>query len=163
MATTIGQQNPLRYRGYYYDSETGFYYLQSRYYDTVTQRFVNGDSLLNNEYILGYNQFTYCNNNPVMYSDPSGMSVVGFLAKSLIAFSNIIKRIINIIKSYISPTKTSNEGIQFIADYETYYASPYYDAYGNATIGYGHKILKGENYTYLSKSDAFELLKKRYC
>ena len=36
--------NPLRYRGYYHDSETGFYYLQSRYYDPATRRFINADS-----------------------------------------------------------------------------------------------------------------------
>ena len=76
LASTIGQQNPLRYRGYYYDSETGFYYLQSRYYDTVTQRFVNGDSLLDNSHILGNNQFSYCYNNPVMFSDPSGTNPI---------------------------------------------------------------------------------------
>ncbi len=35
LATTIGQINPFRYRGYYYDTETGFYYLQSRYYDPI--------------------------------------------------------------------------------------------------------------------------------
>ena len=42
-ASTIGQINPIRYRGYYYDTETGFYYLQSRYYDPTTRRFLNID------------------------------------------------------------------------------------------------------------------------
>ena len=45
-ASTIGQINPIRYRGYYYDTETGFYYLQSRYYDPTTKRFLNVDSQL---------------------------------------------------------------------------------------------------------------------
>jgi len=75
LASTVGQQNPLRYRGYYYyDGETGFYYLQSRYYDTVTQRFVNGDSIIAgiNGNILGYNQFSYCFNNPINMSDSFG-------------------------------------------------------------------------------------------
>ena len=40
-SSSIGQTNPIRYRGYYYDTETGFYYLQSRYYDPTIKRFIN--------------------------------------------------------------------------------------------------------------------------
>ncbi len=73
LATTIGQINPFRYRGYYYDTETGFYYLQSRYYDPTVGRFLNADCIIGaNGGILGYNMFAYCNNNPVMGCDPSG-------------------------------------------------------------------------------------------
>ncbi|MBQ6884349.1 MAG: RHS repeat-associated core domain-containing protein [Clostridia bacterium] len=73
-ATTIGQKNPLRYRGYYYDSETGLYYLQSRYYDPMTCRFINADGEMSDVGgdILGYNLFAYCMNNPVNMSDPTG-------------------------------------------------------------------------------------------
>ena len=39
----IGNLNPFRYRGYYQDTETGLYYLMSRYYDTITHRFINAD------------------------------------------------------------------------------------------------------------------------
>ena len=70
--TTLGNLNPLRYRGYYYDVETGFYYLQSRYYDSVTCRFINADALLDQSAILGNNTFTYCLNNPVNGIDPCG-------------------------------------------------------------------------------------------
>ena len=45
---TIGVQNPFRYRGYYYDTETGFYYLNSRYYDPMVGRFLNADSVIDN-------------------------------------------------------------------------------------------------------------------
>ena len=75
MAATLGKDNPLRYRGYVYDEETGLYYLQSRYYDPQIGRFINADNL---EYLgadgtpLGYNLFTYCGNNPVMGYDPTG-------------------------------------------------------------------------------------------
>lgn len=41
--TDIAKQNPIRYRGYYYDNETGYYYLQSRYYDSNICRFINAD------------------------------------------------------------------------------------------------------------------------
>lgn len=67
--------NPFRYRGYYYDAETGMYYLQSRYYNPQTGRFLNADGYINaNGDILGYNLFTYCGNNPVMGCDPTGNS-----------------------------------------------------------------------------------------
>ena len=54
---SIAERNPLRYRGYYYDSETGLYYLQSRYYDPSICRFVNADSQINNSSIISYNLF----------------------------------------------------------------------------------------------------------
>ncbi len=67
--------NPLRYRGYYYDSETGFYYLQSRYYDPVTHRFINADSYASTgQGIVGTNMFAYCGNNPVVRYDVGGSS-----------------------------------------------------------------------------------------
>ena len=72
-ANHIAHINPFRYRGYYYDTETGLYYLNSRYYDPQTGRFLNADALLGaNGDILSYNLFAYCSNNPVMYSDPTG-------------------------------------------------------------------------------------------
>jgi len=65
--------NPFRYRGYYYDTETGFYYLQSRYYDPATGRFINADGYINaNGDLQGFNMYAYCSNNPVMYVDYTG-------------------------------------------------------------------------------------------
>ena len=67
------QYNPFRYRGYYYDTETGFYYLESRYYDPATGRFINADVHINaNGDLIGYNMYAYCSNNPVMYTDSTG-------------------------------------------------------------------------------------------
>ena len=75
-ANTIGDINPIRYRGYFYDEETGLYYVSSRYYDPEIGRFINADSQLNQkDGILGYNMFAYCHNNPIMYSDPTGHSI----------------------------------------------------------------------------------------
>lgn len=70
----IANSNPLRYRGYYYDNETGYYYLQSRYYDPSICRFINADNLmfLDGYTDTGLNLFAYCCNNPVNYTDPSG-------------------------------------------------------------------------------------------
>ncbi|MDD7635689.1 MAG: RHS repeat-associated core domain-containing protein [Clostridiales bacterium] len=71
--THIANINPIRYRGYYWDKETGLYYLQSRYYDTVTWRFINADELLGlNGEGARYNLFAYCGNNPVNLMDSSG-------------------------------------------------------------------------------------------
>ncbi len=58
LASTVGQKNPIRYRGYYYDTETGLYYLQSRYYDPVVGRFLNGDAIMGvNPGMTTYNLF----------------------------------------------------------------------------------------------------------
>ena len=75
----IANINPFRYRGYYYDTETGFYYLQSRYYDPVVGRFLNADAILGaNGGIIGYNLFAYCGNNPVIYVDYFGNAYLPF-------------------------------------------------------------------------------------
>jgi RHS repeat-associated protein len=75
-ATTLGVQNPFRYRGYYYDTETGLYYLQSRYYDPETGRFLSADDftllLEAADNPLQANLYTYCGNNPVTGYDPTG-------------------------------------------------------------------------------------------
>ena len=69
----LAAKNPFRYRGYYYDSETGFYYLQSRYYDPQTGRFLNADAYADTgDTVLSTNMFAYCENNPVNGVDPSG-------------------------------------------------------------------------------------------
>jgi len=74
--THIANINPLRYRGYVYDNETGFYYLQSRYYDPTTCRFVNEDIYYDTGVgLTGLNMFAYCNNNPVVNLDPSGTKI----------------------------------------------------------------------------------------
>ena len=72
---SLSQINPIRYRGYYYDTDTGFYYLQSRYYDPVVKRFINADdaSLLGaNGDFTSLNLYAYCGNNPVSRSDDGG-------------------------------------------------------------------------------------------
>ena len=75
MLNTLAKYNPLRYRGYVYDRETGLYYVSSRYYNPEICRFISADDIT---YLgadgtpLSYNLYSYCKNNPVFYSDPTG-------------------------------------------------------------------------------------------
>jgi len=83
--------NPLRYRGYIYDTETGFYYLQSRYYDPEICRFINADGYISTGTgVLGYNMYAYCDNNPVKLLDPTGEFPVIIIAAVLSASINVI-------------------------------------------------------------------------
>ena len=73
LATTLGYDQPFLYRGYVYDKEYGLYYLQSRYYDPTTCRFISADVLLSTgQGVLGHNSFAYCLNKPVNGQDPDG-------------------------------------------------------------------------------------------
>ena len=80
--TALAQTNPLRYRSYYYDSETGYYHLKSRYYSPEVGRFLNADGIINaNNDVLGNNLFVYCSNNPISFSDPSGCYMISIPAE----------------------------------------------------------------------------------
>ena len=72
----LGRRNPFRFKGYYYDEELGMYYLNSRYYDPETGRFVNADDVevleVEQENLAQYNLYAYCLNNPVNRADESG-------------------------------------------------------------------------------------------
>ena len=73
---TVGKLNPFRYRSYVYDEETGLYYLQSRYYDPLTGRFLNADVYCDTKSgtPLSTNMFAYCENNAINNVDYSGNS-----------------------------------------------------------------------------------------
>jgi len=76
LSSTVGIINPLRYRGYVYDQETGLYYLQSRYYNPNWCRFINADNYpTTGQGLLGNNMFAYCNNNPVIHEDSEGTAL----------------------------------------------------------------------------------------
>ena len=79
--SNIALINPLRYRGYYYDSETELYYVSSRYYDPEIGRWISPEpNVYNGEFdegagLLAYNVYAYCANNPVMFKDETGESI----------------------------------------------------------------------------------------
>ena len=77
-SNTIASINPFRYRGYRYDGDTGLYYLQSRYYDPVSCRFVNADGYASTgQGQIGHNMYAYCNNNAIRYDDQTGEKISG--------------------------------------------------------------------------------------
>lgn len=84
--TQLATINPYRYRSYYYDEETGFYYLLSRYYDPEVGRMLNADQYISIAYP---NLFTYAVNNPVMYADASGNVVETVIDIASIAVSTV--------------------------------------------------------------------------
>ena len=91
MASTLGVHNPLRYRGYVYDQETGLYYLQSRYYNPEWGRFISADTTdiltATPMGLTDKNLFAYCDNNPVTRIDISGdfwNTIIGAAAGALV-------------------------------------------------------------------------------
>ena len=91
--STAASFNPFRYRSYYFDTETSFYYLQSRYYNPTWGRFINVDGLAMlgaSSELSGYNLFEYCANNPVMGYDPTGyVSWWGVLAGAVLTVAGV--------------------------------------------------------------------------
>ena len=75
----LAEINPLRYRGYYYESETGFYYLQSRYYDPENHRFINADTYASTDSsdAIACNMFAYCLGTPILLQDHDGKDSFG--------------------------------------------------------------------------------------
>ena len=88
---TLAAANPIRYRGYYYDHDTGLYYLNARYYSPKWRRFVSPDetTYLDPESVNGLNLYCYCNNDPVNFVDPSGNSAF-LVALSVLAVAGFV-------------------------------------------------------------------------
>ena len=89
----LADSNPIRYRSYYYDKDTGLYYLNARYYNPQWRRFISPDdtAYLDIESVNGLNLYAYCGNDPINYADPSGNSVIasifiGFAVSALVGW-----------------------------------------------------------------------------
>lgn len=97
---SMASTNPLRYRGYYYDSETGFYYLQSRYYDPATRRFINADvySSTDSSDAVSCNMFAYCGNNPTSRSDETGDFWIFIVGAVVGAVVNAVSTAVDAVK-----------------------------------------------------------------
>ncbi|WP_143316932.1 RHS repeat-associated core domain-containing protein [Clostridium sp. HBUAS56017] len=121
LASTVGIKNPYRYRGYRYDTETGLYYLQSRYYNADWGRFVNCDDVCGKiGELLSHNVFSYCANNPINNLDTdghrwwwidTGLNILGFFRPIFIVepVKNPLKNYrLDGIGNYVSGTTIAN-------------------------------------------------------
>ncbi|WP_073006330.1 RHS repeat-associated core domain-containing protein [Clostridium amylolyticum] len=118
--THVGYKNPYRYRGYRYDTETGVYYLQSRYYNPEWGRFINADGLVGETGdLIGHNLFAYCKNNPVNMEDGNGFKampvaymddfkIVIVLIASAITFLYVQQQIVNTTIKNTARSVTNN-------------------------------------------------------
>lgn len=114
---------PFRYASYYYDDETGLYYLKSRYYSPTLGRFLTKDST---KYIKlidpqTLNLYTYSNNNPINFVDPDGNDTTSKLVKAQVfvittlklannAFKTAVKKLINKgAGKVLSPSEAANK------------------------------------------------------
>ena len=128
---TAVKNNPLRYRGYYYDIDLQLYYLQSRYYDSSTGRFINADGYISTGTgILGYNMYAYCNNNPVMCVDPNGNSLIGWMVAIIVGYA-IISNVASVIESKIIVANSTVEPMN--GDDYNYYKADDTPTYGLST------------------------------
>lgn len=115
---SIATINPFRYRSYYFDKEIGMYYLQSRYYNPIVGRFVNGDSiewLGTNERIVETNIFAYCKNDCVNLSDEVGFGGINTLLSVLGTSIDILAKIIDMIgNSYNKERKALEKSVKLL-------------------------------------------------
>ncbi len=146
--TIAGYINPIRYKSYYFDSETGFYYLQSRYYDPVVGRFINADDaayLGVSGTVLGRNLFSYCENTVVKNKDSNGFGLwIKYL--TLWDYKKIHSRVADEVAYKIGFFRTVREqyvkgslGRGFLDVYDrienTYYeVKSYGDAFSKSTV-----------------------------
>ncbi len=125
--STVASLNPFRYNGYYYDSETGLYYCNSRYYDAENCRFINVDGYVSTGTgNMGYNMYAYCGNDPVNREDLSGESwwlvVIAVVGLSMCATT--LSRCSPQLDPAPLPYKTADEAAMAFAN-STYSSSNY--------------------------------------
>ena len=111
---TVIALNPLTYRGYVYDAETGLYYLQSRYYDPVIGRFINADAFVaTGQGFTGNNMFAYCLNNPVNRCDHSGNCSHNGNSINLCFWCRILVIVYTIINSTSEPNSDYGAAVDY--------------------------------------------------
>ena len=148
MAFSLGILNPLCYRGYVCDLETGLYYLQSRYYDPQIGRFINADALVaTGQGMLGNNMFAYCSNNPVKNVDHLGYFGICVLSDPM-----------NVNRSLMSPGMFGGGGgghvadisssysvMQNVREYDNWWRNSCYNVTSSGRESSGNQVLASEN------------------
>ena len=146
LASTVGAKNPIGYRGYYYDTESELYYLNSRYYDPETGRFISPDVVAE-----GGNLYTYCANDPVNRSDDSGLlswnDIKNWGEKAVSTIkSGIEKAVLAVYKARKTVEGVKNNVLEDISNLNVFNIDPdvvrnahYFSGYGGQlVILYGH-------------------------
>ncbi len=120
---SMAEINPIRYRGYYYDAETNWYYLESRYYNPEWCRFISPDSLfVAGDAITGSNMYAYCNGDPVSNVDPSGTSVFDWLKEEIEdAVDSYISAAYNRMHNKVSQAASGYIGEKYAAPLTDFY------------------------------------------
>lgn len=131
--------NPFRYRGYYYDSETQLYYLNSRYYDPWIGRFLSPDKpenlFISATVPFGANLYAYCGNNPIAYTDPSGEFFLTALIIAAVTFA-VVNTATQLVSDVINYAATG----QWNSGWEEYVG-----AFGGGLLGGATFLLTGGN------------------
>jgi RHS repeat-associated protein len=105
----LADENPFRYRGYYYDVETGFYYVSSRYYDPEIGIFINADIYVSTgQGILGYNMFSYALNNPINRLDAAYRESTEYMNLIDIKFMKVLENKASELSLYTEKLKVLN-------------------------------------------------------
>ena len=155
----VKNANPMLYRGYYYDRDMQIYYLNSRYYDSRTGRFISADNVMSNAggTLMGYNLYAYCFNNPVNQFDASGSWpkwVHTYVINPAKAVAEFVSDVVEDIKNYDSTNES--EAVVFESNYFSNYKgavvvkTPFDASFSIGFIGlshndYGdHEMLKHE-------------------
>ena len=154
----LGTLNPFRYRGYYYDEETSFYYLQSRYYDFNTCKFINADDpsiLLVDPYnVQCVHIYDYCNNNPVIFVDYSGKFSYVYSYKGQVSFYGYYERPVLTNKIYFNCYAYAL-GISYVSN-----TSKFYPGYKKFKFDYNKRYVSVEEVAKRVQSDLKALGRK---
>ncbi len=151
----IGYINPFRYRSYYYDIETGLYYLNYRYYNPDWSRFINPDMLIcSNQDVLSFNLFTYVSNNPIMYADPLGQ---GFLSNLVKKAKKLVKQAKKAITNFVNDVVTAvREKVSSLFSYNVNSSKDIYKSFtGNGIFNYEHATSSNYSEPVVGSSDSF--------
>lgn len=159
---SIANINPIRYRGYYYDTETGYYYLQSRYYDLSICRFISSDNikmlLFSQSIFVGMNLFSYCNNSPTNNVDSQGAAAKKYHKVNLYTnkeFYNETRVILNNLKSYFNVNSSYTSVINSASSFQKSWNSS-----GNCSVAVINCHGNFGSINGLSRSSVLKLKKK---